>query len=86
MHGTLGTAEPLTRIQLGGRVRMSQKKRTRQIRVDDDVAAMADELAAIEKKSSPALLSDILRPLLRARLEKGMERRMKELKGKEPKE
>jgi hypothetical protein len=60
---------------------MPQPKRTRQIRVDDDVADMADELSALLRKSTPALLSDLLRPILRRELQKELERRMKELKG-----
>jgi len=57
------------------------KKRTRQIRVDDDVADMADRLASLQEppQSVPDFLSEYLRPLLRRDLAKALDRARKHL-------
>lgn len=58
---------------------LTPMKRTKQIRVDDDIAEMANQIGALEKKSAPDLLSEILRPLLKKRLAQALERSRREL-------
>ncbi len=57
------------------------RKRTRQIRVDEDVANMADRLASLQDppQSTPEFLTELLRPILRRELKKALERASKQL-------
>ncbi len=61
------------------------KKRTKQIRVDDDVAQMADRLASLQDPpiSTPEFLTQFLRPLLRKELAKALDRAKKQLSEEE---
>jgi hypothetical protein len=86
MSRTLEAVEPLLSQPFGETKRVPQPKRNRQIRVDDDVADMVEELSSLRKKSAPTLLSEMLRPWLKRELQKEMERRMKELKEQPSKE
>lgn len=56
-----------------------EMKRTKQVRVDTDVAEMLAQLAAHEApaKSLPDFLSDLLRPMLRQRLARALDRARK---------
>jgi hypothetical protein len=57
------------------------KKKTRQVRVDEDVYDLAVKLAAHQSppKSVPDLLTEILRPILKRDLAKAMEKTRKNL-------
>ena len=86
MSATFLAVETLSHKPLGGTDRVSQQRKTQQIRVTDDVADMAEELAALLKKGKPDLLSDLLRPILKRELQKELDRRAKELRGQTSKE
>lgn len=60
---------------------LAPMKRTRQIRVDEDVANMAERLASLQDppQSTPDYLSTFLRPILRRELTKALDRAKKQL-------
>ncbi len=64
----------------------SVAKKTRQIRVDDDVADMADRLASLQNppESTPVFLSEYLRPILRRDLAKALDAAQRDLLAGEP--
>jgi hypothetical protein len=57
-------------------------KKTRQVRLEEDVADMADRLASLQTppETAPVLLSRLLRPMLRRELAKALEKGLKELR------
>lgn len=77
------TRDPVGMMRCEGRD-MAAKKRTLQVRVDEDVAKLAAKVAALEDTSAPDLLSEILRPLLKARYAKVMDKERRQLRGDEP--
>lgn len=67
---------------------MAKVKRSRQFRVDDDVAALIERVAALQEPPAtiPDFLSRFLRPLLRRELQRGLARIGKQLGEKEDEE
>lgn len=64
---------------------VDKKVKTRQIRVDEEVADMADRLAKLQSPpmSTPDFLSTYLRPLLRRDLARALKKMISELKEEE---
>lgn len=85
MGDRLATVEP--RTILGGQSvgRKPGKQRSRQYRLDDDVSAMVERIAALHDPpvSVPDFLSEFLRPLLRKRLASELDRASRQLKDRE---
>jgi hypothetical protein len=81
---TLAPGEKLSRT-VAGEFEQLSKKKTKQIRVYEDVAAMVDRLASLQDppKSVPEFLSEFLRPLLKKELAKALDRAKKQLAGED---
>lgn len=83
MSATLSNRE--TVLDLADEEPVPVPKKTRQIRVESDVADMADRLARLQDppQSTPDFLSKLLRPILRRELGKALDRARRQLNGRE---